>query len=114
MNKSPLSIVKERFQNKEGLVKAVKELATEELWTDRVDNDKGLDSVSNKKLLHLHDVLSGVKKEFGSRTKLIDAILTQEKRSKDDGYKTRLSRFSTPRLYDQYRAGARRAKNASN
>jgi hypothetical protein len=110
MNKSPLSIVKERFQDKEGLVKAVKELATEELWTDRVDNDKGLDSVSNKKLLKLHTVLSAVKKDFGSRAKLIDAILTQEKRSKDDGYKARLARFSTPRLYDQYTAGKKRAK----
>jgi hypothetical protein len=113
MNKSPLSIVKERFQDKEGLIKAVKELATEELWTDRVDNDKGLDSVSNKKLLHLHTVLSQVKQEFGSRSKLIDAIITQEKRTKDEGYQARLSRFSTPRLYDQYRASKKRAKTAS-
>jgi hypothetical protein len=110
MNKSPLNIVKERFQDKEGLLKAVKELATEELWADRVDNDKGLDCVSNKKLLRLHTTLSAVKKEFGNRAKLVDAILTQEKRSKDDGYKARLVRFSTPRLYDQYKAGAKRAK----
>lgn len=113
MNKSPLSIVKERFQDKAGLVKAVKELATEELWTDRVDNDKGLDCVSNKKLLHLHDVLTQVKQQFGSRAKLIDAILTQEKRTKDEGYKERLSRFSTPRLLDQYKAGQKRAKAAN-
>lgn len=110
MNKSPLSIVKERFQDKTGLIRAVKELGTEELWTDRVNNDKGLHCVSNKKLLHLHDVLSQVKQQFGSRAKLIDAILTQEKRTKDEGYKDRLSRFSTPRLLDQYKAGQKRAK----
>lgn len=113
MNKSPLSIVKERFQDKAGLLKAVKELATEELWIDRVDNDKGLDCVSNKKLIRLHTVLSTVKKEFGSRTKLVEAILAQEKRGKDEGYKSGLSRQSTPRLWDHYSAGKKRAKNAN-
>lgn len=111
--KSPLALVKERFTDKDGLLKALKELTTEELWLDRLDQDKGLDSVSNKKLLRLHAVLSDVKKQFGNRTKLVDAILTQEKRSKDEGYKTRLSRLATPRLFDQYKAGAKRAKAAS-
>jgi hypothetical protein len=111
--KSPLSIVKERFQDKDGLLKAVRELTTDELWVDRLDADKGLDSISNKKLLRLHTVLSEVKSKFGSRDKLVEAILSQEKRPKDDGYKSRLSRFSTPRLFDQYTAGAKRAKRAS-
>lgn len=111
--KSPLALVKERFQDKDGLLKAVRELATDELWIDRLDADKGLDSVSNKKLLRLHTVLSAVKEKFGSREKLVDAILSQEKRAKDDGFKSRLTRFSTPRLFDMYNVGARRAKNAS-
>jgi hypothetical protein len=112
--KSPLSLVKEAFTDKDGLLKALKELATEELWVDRLDSDKGLGSVSNKKLLRLHTVLSAVKKEFGSRAKLVEAILTQEKRAKDEGYKTRLDRLSTPRLFDQYKAGHKRAKSAVN
>lgn len=111
--KSPLALVKERFTDKDGLIKALKELATEDLWIDRLDQDKGLDSVSNKKLLRLHAVLSDVKKQFGTRAKLVDAILTQEKRNKDEGYKTRLSRLNTPRLFDQYKAGAKRAKAAN-
>jgi hypothetical protein len=111
--KSPLSLVKERFTDKDGLLKALKELATEELWIDRVDSDKGLDSISNKKLLRLHATLSDVKKQFGSRGKLVEAILSQEKRAKDEGYKSRLDRLSTPRLFDQYKAGAKRAKAAN-
>ena len=111
--KSPLTLVKERFTDKDGLIKALKELATEELWLDRLDQDKGLDSVSNKKLLRLHTVLSDVKKQFGTRAKLVDAILSQEKRAKDEGYKAGLSRLSTPRLFDQYKAGAKRAKAAN-
>jgi hypothetical protein len=104
MKKSPLSIVKERFQDKTGLVNAVKELATDDLWIDRVDDDKGLDCVSNKKLLRLHGILSDVKKQFGTRAKLIETIAEKEMRSKDEGYKGRLARFSTPRLYDQLKA----------
>jgi hypothetical protein len=110
MIKSPLTAVKERFQDKAGLLKAVKELATEDLWIDRIDQNRGLDGISNKKLLRLHAVLSDVKKDFGSRAKLIAALLTQEKRDKDEGYKARLERFSTPRLYDQYKSGVKRAK----
>jgi hypothetical protein len=110
--KSPLSIVKERFQDKAGLLKAVGELVTEDLWIDRLDSDKGLDAVSNKKLLRLHAILSDVKSKFGSRNKLVEAILEQEKRTKDEGRKVGLGRFSTPRLYDLYKTGAKRAKSA--
>jgi hypothetical protein len=111
--KSPLSLVKEQFQDKAGLLKAVRELVTEDLWIDRLDSDKGLDAVSNKKLLRLHTILSDVKSKFGSRGKLVEAILDQEKRGKDEGRKVGLSRFSTPRLYDLYKSGAKRAKAAS-
>jgi hypothetical protein len=113
MNKSPLSIVKERFKDKDGLIQAVKALATEDLWIDRVDSDKGLDCVSNRKLIKLHDTLSAVKKAFGGREKLIAEILKQDKRTKDDGYKARLAKFSTPRLWDHYSAGKRREKTAA-
>ena len=113
MSKSPLSIVKERFKDKDSLIQAVKALATEDLWIDRVDSDKGLDCVSNAKLIKLHDTLSAVKKAFGGREKLIAEIQKQDKRTKDDGYKARLARFSTPRLWDHYSAGKRREKKAA-
>ncbi len=100
MQKSPLSIVKERFTDKAGLIAAVKALATDDLWSDRLNEAKGLDLVSNKKLLHLHDVLTAVKKEFGSRDKLIDAIVQGEDRGKDADYRKRFVEWSTPRLYD--------------
>lgn len=105
-----LAVVKERFESKEKLVEAVQNLATEELWLDRVNDDKGLARVSNEKLLRLHDVLSTVKKDFGSRDKLIGSILELEKRTKDEGYKTRLQRYPTPRLLDLHRAVSRRTK----
>jgi len=109
--KSPLALVKERFTNKEGLVAAVKALATDELWNGRRLNEgKGLDHVSNKKLLHLHEVLSAVKNDFGSRAKLIDAVAESGKRNKDEGYRARLDKRSTPELYSLLSASKKRNK----
>ena len=108
MKKSPHQIVKERFNDKESLVKAVRELATDELWIDRLNGNKGLEMVSNRKLLQLHDLLVQVKERFGSRGKLIDALLQQENRSKDEGLRTRLERYGTPRLWEMVQAGEKR------
>ncbi|MDB4976129.1 MAG: hypothetical protein JWN48_4470 [Myxococcaceae bacterium] len=110
--KSPLSIVKERFQDKDGLLKAVRELTSDDLWIDRLEANKGLDAVSNKKLLRLHAILSDVKSKFGSRDKLVEAIMGHDGRGKDQGRKDGLGRLSTPRLYDLYRTGAKKAKAA--
>lgn len=103
MTASPLAQVKDRFGSKEDLVKAVRDLAGDDLWLDRVNDDKGLERVSNKKLLHLHDVLSEVKEQFKTRDSLIDAICSAEKR-KDAGYRDRLERWPVPRLWDLYRS----------
>ena len=111
MSSSPLSRVNERFGDKAKLVAEVKKLATKDLWLDRLDTD-GLARLSNTKLLKLHATLSQVKSEFGSRAKLIDAILKLEKRQKDDGYKTRLQRYPTPRLLDFHTATSKRGKKS--
>jgi len=118
MKKSPLAVAQERFggdrkEAKAKLVKAVKDLAGDSLFLERLNEEKGLERVSNKKLLHLHDVLAQVKKDFGSRAKLIDAILSAEKRSKDEGYKGRLEGQPTPRLLDHLRAATKRSAAAA-
>ncbi len=109
MKKTPLQQVKEQFESKEKLIDAVKKLATDELWLDRVNDTKGLEKVSNAKLLRLHSVLETVKKDFGSRAKLIASIAELEKRTKDEAFQTRLEGHSLPRLLDEQRAAAKRA-----
>jgi len=106
--KSPLARVKEQFGDKEKLVAAVEKLGGDDLWVARTNENKGLAHVSNAKLLRLHSVLSEVKEKFGTREKLVDAILELEKRTKDAGYKQRLSTWPVPRLYDTYRSTAKR------
>lgn len=106
--KSPLALVKETFGDKAKLVSAVEKLTGEDLWVERTNKNKGLAHVSNAKLLRLHATFSAVKEKFGTREKLIDAILDQEKRSKDSGLRQTLSTWPVPRLYDAYKAAAKR------
>lgn len=115
--KSPLATVKEKFGDKDKLVEAVKALMTDDLWVKRTAEDRGKDRgieyVSNAKLLRLHGVFTEVKETFGTRAKLIDAVLDLEKRTKDAGYKKRLEAYPVPRLYDMYKSAKRAADRAA-
>ncbi len=109
MKSSPLAQVKDRFKDKSGLIAAVRDLCTDDLWVGRLEEHKGLDCVSNRKLLRLHGVLSEVKSKYQTRSGVIDAILKAEKRDKDAGYRSRLEGQPTPRLLDHARACAKRS-----
>ncbi len=113
MAQSPLAIVKDKFGSKEKLVEAVQKLATDALWLDRVNDQKGLGRVSNAKLLRLHASLEDAKSRFGSRDKLVAAICELEKRSKDEGYKSRLSSYPLPRLIDLHDSAKKRTARAA-
>jgi len=54
-----------------------------------------------------------VKEKFGTREKLIGAILELTKRGKDEGYKSSLSKHPVPRLYDLYKSTAKRQKDVA-
>jgi hypothetical protein len=110
MKKAPLSSVKEGFESKEKLVAAVQKLASSELWLDRVSSAKGLGRVSNAKLLRLHGVLTDAQKRFGSRDKLISAIIELARRTKDKDYAKSLGEYPLPRLLDLHGSLEKRAK----
>jgi hypothetical protein len=109
MAKAPLEIVRERFGSKEKLVEAVRALMKPELATDNVNPSKGLEHVSNQRLLRLHDTLSAVKKDHGSRDKLIEAIATAGGFAKDADRKAKLATYPTPRLRDLHDVAKKRA-----
>lgn len=109
MAKAPVLLVKEKFGDKTKLVEALQAFVSEDLWVNRLNSEKGLKYVSNAKLLRLHRVFSEVKAEFGSREKLIDAILTLENRSKDVGLRGKLTAYPVPRLWDIYKSAKKRA-----
>jgi hypothetical protein len=112
-SKSPLELVKEKFGDKAKLVEAVEKFTSDDLWVARTNKAKGLAHVSNAKLLRLHALFSEVKDKFGTREKLIDAILELQKRTKDAGMRQHLSAWPVPRLYDTYKSLSKRARAAA-
>jgi hypothetical protein len=113
MKTSPFQQVQANFGDKAKLVSAVQSLATDALWLDRVNPDKGLGKISNTKLIRLHAALSRAKQDFGSRDKLIAAVLSFGKRDKDEGYKARLAGYPVPRLLDLHDSLSRKSSTAA-
>jgi hypothetical protein len=107
--KTPLANVKEKFGDKAKLVEAVEKFTQDDLWVSRTNKDKGLAHVSNAKLLRLYAIFTEVKQKFGTREKLVDAVLELEKRSKDKGLRDRLLTWPVPRLFDAYKSAAKRS-----
>lgn len=106
---SPLATLKAKFGDKAKLVSELEKFTkSDDLWVGRLNEDKGLAHVSNAKLLRLHATFTTVKEKFGTRAKLIDAIAEAEKRTKDEGFKTRLGKFPVPRLWDMYQSATKR------
>jgi len=112
--KSPQESVKASFGEKAKLVAELEKFTKDDdLWVSRTNASKGLAHVSNAKLLRLHKTFTEVKEKFGTRAKLIAAICELEKRVKDEGYKARLGAYPVPRLYDLYKATAKRIDRAN-
>lgn len=122
MKQSPLAAIKARFDidetdptkarkaAKSKLVAAVKKLAGDDNWLDRASEGKGLEHVSNKKLLRILTTLEAVK-EAGGRKGLIESLASGEGRDKDKHFASRFDSWTTPRLYDHYRAAKKRSAN---
>jgi hypothetical protein len=107
MKKSPLILVKDQFGSKEKLVEAL--IALPESVFDRGDDDKDafrkrLLGAANAKLLRLHKTGKSVSERWGSKEKLVDAILDLRKRGKDQDFRTKLSTLPIGKLFDQVSA----------
>ena len=111
--KTPISLVKDKFGDKSKLVEAIEKFTGDDLWVARTNANKGLAHVSNAKLLRLHATFTVVKEKFGTRAKLIDAICELEKRTKDDGFKKRITAYPVPRLWDMYRSADKRVNGST-
>ena len=71
-----------------------------------------LTKASNAQLLRLASVTEAVKKAYGSRDKLVDALIKALGRAKDKDYVAKLGTFSLPKLYDLAKSTERKAKAA--
>jgi hypothetical protein len=114
MAKSPFQQVKDRFGSKEALVKELKALVEKsDLFIKKFNESKGLERVSNLKLLRLHRIAQEVQEKFGTREKLVATLIELEGRVKDADYRKRFEHFTIGRLLDAYKAAQKRVKNAA-
>ncbi|MBK7394768.1 MAG: hypothetical protein IPJ34_00315 [Myxococcales bacterium] len=108
MAKTPSQIVKEKFGDKKKLVEAVQKFVGDALWVPRLNESKGLAHVSNAKLLRLLDTFTTVETKWGTRAKLIDAVIEAAGKTKDTGFRTSIEGWPVPRLLDAHQSYARR------
>jgi hypothetical protein len=105
MKKTPLQEVKEKFGSKENLIKELKKIFDAgDLFENRLNVDKGIATVANAKLLKLFQVAEEVKGRFSTRANLIEDMLKVMGRIKDEGLKSRLEKWTLPRLWDHYQS----------
>ncbi len=105
---TPMAAMKRQYGSKEQLVD---QLTSNLEQGDEAELKERLKTASNKQLLRLMKVSQAVK-EQGGKAALIDKLVGAQGRSKDEDYKTKLSSYSLPRLFDLTRAAERRAKRA--
>jgi hypothetical protein len=95
----PKARVADAHGSKAALAKAIAPLIA------RADEDAGqledrLKKASNAQLLRLQRATQTLKSKYGSRDKLIEAIGTATKKSKDKDYLAKLGTFTLPQLLD--------------
>lgn len=102
--KTPGIEVKEQFGSKENLLKEVKKLFDKtDFFPDRLNPDKGLDRVSNRKLLRLYTLASEMKDKFGSRKNMIEEYVKLAGRANVEAMKEKLAEMTLGKLVDLYR-----------
>ena len=99
---SPLAEVKKRFGSREALIK---ELVT---LLEDPSAEKGLKKAPNARLLGLHATAKTVKRRFGGRQGLIDAVTraTYPKGTPPAEFAGVLAGYNLKRLYDLYQQRA--------
>jgi hypothetical protein len=108
----PHGRVLENHGSKEALAKTLAPLvAAGDQDVDALEAD--LKRASNAQLLRLSAVTQTVKQKWGNRDKLIEALGTSMKKSKDKDYLAKLATFSLPHLVDLARQAEQAAKHAA-
>ena len=102
-----------RKEAKQALIKAVQDLVKKGELLDDGFSDKGIERVSNRKLLKLLEIAEKVQAELGSRAALVDKALELDGRAKDAGFRERLEKLRLPALYGHYKGALRRARRTS-
>ena len=100
---TPLHTVTEKFGSKEKLISELVGLVQKNEDESESELSARLMRVSNRKLLVLHERESTLKARFGSRDKLISALVEKKLGRADADLQTKLADYSTGRLLSMAR-----------
>ena len=101
---TPSVKVKDQFGSKENLLKEVKKLFEKtDFFPDRLNPEKGLERVSNRKLLRLHAMATELKDKFGSRKSMIEEYVKLAGQANVAAMKEKLAEMTLGKLVDLYR-----------
>ena len=106
---TPFQRVQQLHGGKEQLVDKITDVL-ERGEESKEDLKKRLQSSSNTKLLRLLEAATELKDRFGTREKLVDAILAKMGRAKDADFRKKLLAWTPARLLDLHRSKERAAK----
>jgi hypothetical protein len=106
---TPFQKVQQLHGGKEQLVDKIADVL-ERGEEDKDELKQRLQSSSNTKLLRLLETATELKDRFGTKEKLVEAILAKMGRTQDADYRTKLLGWSPARLLDLHRSKERSAK----
>jgi hypothetical protein len=97
---TPVQEVRQRFGSKAELAKQLLPVLERDEDVEAEDWERRVNTMSNKQLLRLMAVHELVKKRFGSKDKLVEAVVKLKFPNGNEPYAAKLSRTSTTRLLD--------------
>lgn len=103
---SPAQEVKQRFGSKEKLAEQLIPIVDRDDDVDDVEFERRIKTASNRQLLRLHRTHEIVTERFGSKEKLVDALVTSKFPKGNEPYRAKLLALRPTRLLDMYRSAA--------
>ncbi|MCA9562925.1 MAG: hypothetical protein KC561_05520 [Myxococcales bacterium] len=97
---TPMQEVKERFGSKEALAEALIPMLERNDSEDADEFRARIAAASNKQLLRLHSVHETINRRFGSKEKLVDAIVAKKFPKGNDPYRAKLLTKRPAQLLD--------------
>jgi hypothetical protein len=101
---TPLHTVKEKFGSKAQLVDQLIGLVQRQDEESDAELTERLMRVSNRKLITLHERENALKSGFGTREKLVSALVEKKLGRADSDLEAKIGQYSTGRLLSMSRA----------
>jgi hypothetical protein len=100
---TPYQEVKQRFGSKEALARELIPVVERDEYLDDDEFERRILTASNKQLLRLHRIHETIRKRWGSKRELVDAIVAKKFPNGNSPYHEKLMQMRPSRLLDLQR-----------